>query len=107
MFGDPARSRNAIVETVVKEERVVRVFSQTRERIRRRERARPVAVAGPARAAIAAERLHVEEFPTDSETQLGARVRLGGIAIQAERLLDGAAAEVLPDRAAIRPSEDQ
>jgi hypothetical protein len=74
MFSDPARARNAIVESIVKEEGVVRVFEQTRERILRRECARPVAVAGPARASIAAERFHVEEFPTQSEPRSGARI---------------------------------
>ena len=107
MLGDPARSRHAIVESIVEKERVVRVFDQTRKRILRRECARPVAVAGPARASIAAERLHVEESPTRSETQAGACIRQGRIAIQAEGLLDGTAADVLPNRATIRSCEDE
>ncbi len=64
VLGDPARSRQAIVETIVEEERVVRVFGQARHGFLGRERASPLAMARAAGAAIAAKRLHIEESST-------------------------------------------
>jgi hypothetical protein len=64
VLGDPTRSSKAVVETIVEEERVVRVFGQAGNGLLWRERADLLAVARAARAAIAPERFHVEESPT-------------------------------------------
>ena len=57
-----ATSARDVVESIVNEERVVRVFGQTRQSLFWRERAGLLTVARPARASIAAERLPLEEL---------------------------------------------
>ena len=97
MFGDPARSLDAIVETIVKEERVARVEGQAQEGLLRRERAGLLAVARAAGAAIAPERLHVEEPPALLKALPGALLGEGRIAIQRDVLPDGVDARLLSD----------
>src|SRR6187551_3452766 len=88
VFGDPARSCHAIVEAIVNEEWVVRVFDQTGHGLLGRECASLLAVARAAGAAIAAERLHIEEFSTRLKPPSRALLRQAGIAIQRRGLLE-------------------
>ena len=89
VFGDPARSLEAIVQAIVKEERVARVEGQAQEGVLRRERAGLLAVARAAGAAIPSERLYVEELPALLKALPGALLGEGGIAIQWDVLPEG------------------
>src|SRR4030095_11441226 len=61
VFRDPARSGDAVVEPIVQEERIVRIFGEARPCLLRRERAGFPGMTRSAGTAIAAERLHIEE----------------------------------------------
>ena len=57
MLGDPRRARDAVVETIVQEERITRLVLEKLLHVVRRERAGAPAVTGLTRPAVATERL--------------------------------------------------
>ena len=57
VFGYPRSARDAIVETIVEEERIIRILRETLLHVIRRERAGASAVTGFTRPAVSTERL--------------------------------------------------
>src|SRR5262245_59910121 len=64
-------------------------------------------MASPARSAIAAERLHIKQFPPSPQALAGALLRQCRIAVQADGLFDRTHGGFLRDRAILRRCDHQ
>jgi hypothetical protein len=107
VFSDPKCPGDAVIESIVKKQWIVRVFGQTGARIFWRERAGFFGMAGPTRAPVATERLHIEESSTLPMPESGAGIRQTRIAFGSQELVSSGGLTVLSDRAAVASGKSE